>query len=278
MRRLRALVVATHPLPTLAVTLFTAAAAAAVGVAAGRTVLVALAVLSGQLSVGWSNDWIDRERDRRAGRLDKPIARGDLAAGTVGRAAVLALAACVPLSAALGRLPGVVHLIAVASAWAYNAGLKTTVLSPLPYLVSFGLVPPVLVALVLPGAPLPRWSVPVATALLGVSAHFANTVGDEAADTATAVRGLPQRLGPRRSVLVSAGLLVLAAPVLLLGTAPGPVPLAAAAASAGGGVTACLLVLARRPTTPHVAFRINIASAALLAVAFLTAGSALTAT
>ena len=57
--RLRGLVVACHPLPCLAVTAFIAGWAVSVGLPAGRVLLVAVAVLLGQLSIGWCNDAVD---------------------------------------------------------------------------------------------------------------------------------------------------------------------------------------------------------------------------
>ena len=39
-------------------------------------VAVAVAVLAGQLSTGWSNDWFDAGRDTAVGRTDKPIVAG----------------------------------------------------------------------------------------------------------------------------------------------------------------------------------------------------------
>src|ERR671932_339878 len=67
----RGLVLACHPLPTVAVTAFATAFAAAVGLPAGRVALVALAVLLGQLSIGWGNDWVDAPRDAAAGPRGK---------------------------------------------------------------------------------------------------------------------------------------------------------------------------------------------------------------
>src|ERR1700728_3885680 len=62
MKLVRALIIASHPIPSLAVTAMATlltAEAAPQGFGAGRVVLVALAVLAGQLSVGWSNVAID---------------------------------------------------------------------------------------------------------------------------------------------------------------------------------------------------------------------------
>lgn len=233
-------------------------------------------MLTGQLSIGWSNDYVDRGRDRLAGRAAKPIVRGAVPEAVVGGAAAAAVVACVPLSLALGVRPGLVHLVAVAVAWTYNLRLKFTLASPLPYLVSFGLVPPTLVAASLPGAPSVRWPVAVATGVLGVSAHFANTVGDEVADRRTAVRGLPQRIGPRRSILVSSCALVLGGVLLLVGTRlPSWSALAGAAGMLLGAVGGALAVR-RGVAGSRAAFRLNLAAAALLVLAFLGSGSRLT--
>ena len=99
--------------------------------------LVGLAVLAGQLSVGWSNDLLDEARDRAVGRPDKPLAAGDLGTATVRAACAVAVVATVVLSLACGLFAGSVHLLCVASAWAYNAGLKSTVWSWVLYAVLF---------------------------------------------------------------------------------------------------------------------------------------------
>jgi hypothetical protein len=144
MTRVGALVRACHPEPTAAVT----AIATALALTSGRGAesgWVAAAFLTGQLSVGWSNDWIDSERDVRSGRTDKPAATGQVPAQVLRTAALVAVAACVPLSLAMGAVAGAAHLVAVAAAWAYNARLKSTALSFLPYAVAFGLVPSIVV-------------------------------------------------------------------------------------------------------------------------------------
>src|SRR4051812_42774025 len=184
-----ALVRACHPEPSVAVTAITTALA----VSAGRgpsSAWVAAALLSGQLSVGWSNDWIDADRDRTTARPDKPAARGEISPATARTAAFTAAAACIPLSLAMGLQAGVLHLLAVAAAWAYNIRLKSTVLSWLPYALAFGAIPSI-VTLGLPGSPVaPAWAT-AAGALLGVGAHLANVLPDMADDAVTGVRGLP---------------------------------------------------------------------------------------
>ncbi|MDT3444594.1 UbiA family prenyltransferase [Pseudofrankia sp. BMG5.37] len=216
MGRIGALVRACHPEPTAAVTLFAAALAVAVGRPAAGVAAVAGAVVTGQLSVGWSNDLVDRSRDAIGGRAEKPVAAGDITPRTVALAAAVALVACVPLSFASGWRAGWVHLGAVASAWAYNLGLKATPLSVVPYAVSFALLP-TFVVLGQPGHPLPPWWLPLAGALLGCGAHFANTLPDLATDAQTGVRGLPQRLGAVGARWSAVLLLVAGSVVALLG-------------------------------------------------------------
>jgi 4-hydroxybenzoate polyprenyltransferase len=215
----RALVRACHPEPTAAVTAVAAALAAAVGRGVAGTVAVATAVLAGQLSVGWMNDYLDRDRDVLVRRADKPVVAGRLAPGTLRAATAVAAVAVVPLSLLSGWLAGSLHLVAVASAWAYNLRLKSTALSVLPYAVSFGLLPAFITA-GLPGRPVYGWLV-AAGALLGAGAHFANVLPDIADDLATGVRGLPHRIGATGSRL-AAGTLLAAASVLLAVGPPGP--------------------------------------------------------
>ena len=240
--RVTALIRACHPEPTAAVTLVSGALAASSGRDLRGVLAVVAAVLTGQLSVGWCNDYVDRERDRETSRPDKPVAVGDISARTVGVAAVVALVLCVPLSLLSGLVPGTLHVIAVLSAWAYDLRLKATPLSVLPYAVSFGLLPAFIV-LGRPGADsVPVWLV-AAGALLGAGAHFANVLPDLDDDLRTGVRGLPHRLGASASRSLAALLLLAASLVLALGP-PGPpgwAGLAAPLIAAGALVAGMLL-------------------------------------
>jgi 4-hydroxybenzoate polyprenyltransferase len=194
----------------------------AVAVDAGATtVLVLVAFLAGQLSIGWSNDWIDAERDIVVGRRDKPVAVGAVSAATVRRAALMAAAVTVATSFMLGLRAGVTHLIGVSAGWAYNAGLKSTVLSWAPYAVFFGLLPAV-VTQALPGHPWPPSWMIAAGALLGIGAHFINVLPDLEYDRSTGVRGLPHRLGGRGAGVLAPLILVIASCLVLTGR-PGPV-------------------------------------------------------
>ena len=192
-----ALVRAGHPEPGLAVTGLAVALAAFSGMSSVRIVVLAVAVLSGQMIVGWTNDLLDARIDRRAGRDEKPLASGALPIRWVAVAAVVATVVCVVFSLLCGLAAAAVHLVlGVGAAITYNLGLKTTVLSWVPYMVAFGALP-VAVGLTLRPTELPPVWVVVVAGLLGIGAHLLNVYPDLDADAATGVRGLPQRLGRR---------------------------------------------------------------------------------
>ena len=265
---------ATHPLPTLAVTAFTVALGAAAGVHPGKLAVLGAAVLVGQASIGWANDAIDADRDRLAGRLDKPIASGEISRGAVMIAAKTALTLDVPLSLAIGWRGGAAHLAAVGWAWMYDVGLKATPLSFLPYAISFGLLPMVITG-ALPGGPAPPPLIMACGACCGIAAHFANTVGDAEDDRRFGILGLPQRIGEGPSVLVSALGVAAAAGCLLGAVGADRFVLVCGVASI---TLAGLTVLALRSAAGRrLAFRLVIASVAALIIGFIgSGGTALT--
>jgi len=232
-----ALVRACHPAPALLVTVLAAAWAVGIG-SSGRTiVLVTLAVLTGQLSVGWSNDWLDAGRDAVTGRADKPTVAGLVTAGLLRWSALVAVVLCVGLSLATGWVAGLVHLVTVACGWAYNAGVKATAWSWLPYAVAFGVLPLFVVLAGFPRAGVPVWLM-VATALLGVGAHVANTLPDLGDDRRTGVRGLPHRLGRRASSVLAPVVLTVAVVVVAVGPGAvgGPAGVSEPGSAGGPGV------------------------------------------
>ncbi|GIH77009.1 hypothetical protein Plo01_34380 [Planobispora longispora] len=268
------LVRACHPGPTAAVTVLTTALAVASGRDAAGCALVAAAVLTGQLSVGWCNDAVDAGRDRTAGRADKPIVGGAVSVRAVRIAAITALVLCAPLSFASGPAAGAVHLTGVAAAWAYDLGLKATVLSWIPYAVGFGSLP-AFVTLGLPGQPWPAWWAVLAGALLGCGAHLANVLPDISDDLATGVRGWPQRLGPGR-VRALAPLPLLLATGLLVLAPPGP-PAAGGWAALAAACALALAGLSLGRRSPRAPFAAAIAVAALDVVLLLARGTGITA-
>ncbi|WP_409331029.1 UbiA family prenyltransferase [Trujillonella humicola] len=271
---MRALLLATHLGPTVAVTTVATLLAVAAGVPAGRVVLVCLAVLAGQVSIGWSNDWLDAERDRAVARADKPVVQGAVQPTVLRTAALVSVVLAVVMSLLLGPAPGLLLLALVASGWAYNAGLKRTALSVVPYVTGFGLLPAGVVAAA-PGTPAAPWWLVAAGGALGAAAHLANVAPDLEEDLATGVRGLPHRIGATASAVTGAVLLFGAALVLVLGppgrpTAAGWVALALAAPA---------VVVAGLSATPRfrrLAFPAVMLLTVLTVVLMLLGGAALT--
>jgi 4-hydroxybenzoate polyprenyltransferase len=194
------LIMACHPLPTAAMTIALTAAAALTGRPAVECALVAATILTGQLTIGWMNDVLDRDRDAKVGRHDKPVALGWVDPGTLTFAIACATLLCIPLSIANGTAAGIAHLLAVVSAWMYNFWFKKTVLSWVPYAVSFGLLPAFLsyggLGGGMHGSP-PTVVMTVLAALLGIGIHFLNTLPDLVEDNETGIRHLPLRIALR---------------------------------------------------------------------------------
>jgi 4-hydroxybenzoate polyprenyltransferase len=269
----RGLLRACHLQPTIAVTAVTGALALVAGRGPG-TVAVVAAVLAGQLSVGWSNDWVDRDRDREAGRDDKPIVTGAVGAATVERAAITALLLTVPLSLLSGWRAASAHLVAVLAAWAYNLGLKRTPFSAACYLLAFGLLP-AFVTLGLPGHPWPPAWATVAAALMGAGAHFVNGLPDRDADLRTGVRGLPQRMSHRGELLVGVGLL--GGGLVLVGLGPPGRPSPGTVVLLATGVLALVAVVASSMTGhERAAWSLTLLTAATAVAALVVNGGALT--
>jgi len=267
-----ALLLACHPVPTIAVTAMATALVASADNAAATVVVAAVAVLAGQLSIGWSNDLIDVRRDRAAGRTDKPLAAGKVAPRQVTVATAVALAATVAVSVALGWRAGAAQLVVVACGWAYNTGLKSTPLSPVPFFVAFGALPAV-ATFARPDHPWPPWWALLAGGLIGVAAHFGNVLPDLSDDAATGVEGLPHRVGRFPSAATASLCAVAAAVVAVWGADPpwvwGGLALVVAVVLAGAG-----LVAVRRRPGSEAAFYTTMAVAAL-GVSLITATSAL---
>jgi 4-hydroxybenzoate polyprenyltransferase len=245
--RLRGLLAATHAGPAVAVTVVATLLAVAAGVTAPRVVLVCAAVLAGQASIGWSNDWLDADRDLAVARGDKPVVQGIVSPAVLRGCALAAAAVAVVLSLLLGPAPGILLLVLVASGWAYNAGLKRTPASLVPYCTGFGALPAGVVAAA-PGTPAAPWWLVAAGAALGGAAHFANVAPDVEDDLATGVRGLPHRIGAVPSAVACALLLGGATLVLVLGPAGAPT----AAGWVGLGLAAPAVVLAALAGQPRL--------------------------
>lgn len=270
--RVRALFGSSHPGPGIAVTVVAVLLGVAVGLQPWRVAVLGVAMLLDQTSVGLSNDGIDAERDRAVGRLDKPVARGEISVTTVTVAAWITAAGALAITLPLGLAATAAHAVALGSAWAYNAALKNSPVSVLPYALSFGLLP-VIASLARPLPAFPVWWAVAAGALLGVAAHFANVLPDLDDDRETGIRGLPHRIGLRPSIVVTWIALLAAAGAIAVGSNGAAVPLAGFAISAVIAVTG--LVLALRRGVGRWLFRLVIAAALIDVAMLVLAGSRL---
>lgn len=270
LRRTRALLTAAHGGPTVVVTLVALMLALATGLPGDRIAIVTAMMLLQQLSIGWSNDALDARRDAADGRLDKPIARGELDARTVLRLASAAAAGAIALSALLGAGAAAAHAVLLGAGWAYNAGLKRGVVATACYAVGFGALP-LIITLSAPEPRLAAWWAVAMGALLGVAAHCANVLPDLDADARHGIRSLPHRWGARVSGIVALGSLALAAALGVVG--PGRLaPASAAGAAAGIALLIAGLVVLRRAPRSRALFRIIMAAALAAVVSLVGAG------
>lgn len=163
---------------------------------------IALAILFGQFVVGWSNDVIDFPRDKEAQRANKPLVSGSISLALLKKLILTALILTVLTSALspLGLKGTLLHLLGIFSATLYNLKLKSTVLSPLPYVISFGALPWA-IYLASDSAP-PIWLY-FGFILFTTAFHFLNVLKDLQWDLDQGVLGLPQRIGRNRSIAVA---------------------------------------------------------------------------
>jgi 4-hydroxybenzoate polyprenyltransferase len=210
-----ALLRASHFPQTLAMTVFLAIAAAISSVQGWQLVLFVGAVLSGQLSVGWMNDFVDAKLDQSVSRSEKPVVTGALSQSSLKVPIAIALVLTIPLSIlAAGWIGGLAHVGAVASAHVYNFYLSRTIWSWLPYVVSFALLP-LFVAQAASNSLFPEPLMIVLFALVGFIAHLLNALPDIEIDRQAGKGGLAVSLGRKGSLLLAVALVAGAVPVFV---------------------------------------------------------------
>ena len=163
---------------------------------------IALAIFAGQLVVGWSNDVIDFRLDSAAKRYKKPLVSGKIAIEFLKKCILVALVMAFVLSvfSPFGLQGTLLHFLGILSATAYNLKLKSTIFSPLPYIISFGSLP---WAIYLSADKFsPVWLY-LCFMLFSTAFHFLNVVKDLRWDLEQGVNGLPQRLGKKRSIAIA---------------------------------------------------------------------------
>ena len=168
---------------------------------------IAIAILAGQCVVGWTNELVDYPLDSAAARSNKPLVAGLITTNQLRIAISIALLAALLLSliSPLGVIGTLVHALLLLSATAYNLYLKKTVLSVLPYVISFGGLP--WAVYLSAGKNPPLWLV-LAFIFISSSFHFLNVLKDLDADISQGVLGLPQRVGRVGSLTIAALLFI----------------------------------------------------------------------
>ena len=172
-----------------------------------------MTIFTGQLVVGWTNDLMDLESDRMQGRIRKPVASGELKTSNLRVAIYTDLAICTALSifGPLGVRGGSLHLLGVGFGVSYNLYFKNTSLSPIPYIFAFAALPSTpYVAL---GLRPPLW-LAICGGLFGIVAHFANVLKDLEQDRAIGIRGLPQLLGAKKSIIITTACLIIISTII----------------------------------------------------------------
>jgi 4-hydroxybenzoate polyprenyltransferase len=210
---------------TTAVTI--AVAAGLSGRGTGEVALVLVTVLVGQVVLGWHNDLVDRERDTRHDRTDKPLVRGTLDPGTLWFALACGVLLVIPLSVANGVVAGLSHLALLLVAALSNRGLlRRTAFSWVTWAASYALWPAFLAYGeygggwdVGPGTAPPTIAITAVAALLGIGVHFALALPGLVADNQDQVRHLPllvaRRTGAPRLLVVTIVYLVLVGSALV---------------------------------------------------------------
>jgi 4-hydroxybenzoate polyprenyltransferase len=153
-----------------------------------------------QFAISAHNDWCDRDLDALA-KPSRPIPAGRVAPRTVFLVALALAAASLVVAAPLGLDEVVLVGFSLACGLAYNAWLKRTSFSWLPFSLAFPLIP------LFAAAAVDRWpawwpAAALAAQPLIVAIHLTDSIPDIDADTRAGARGLASRLGPRRAVQV----------------------------------------------------------------------------
>ncbi len=181
--------------------------------------LVLGTVLVGQALLGWHNDLVDRRRDARHGRTDKPVADGRLDPSTAWFALSCAVLLVIPLALSNGITAGLLYLVSLAIGVLGNYTLRTGFLSWVPWAAAFALYPAFLSFGGWgnhDGGAAPQPAMTVLAALLGIGVHLLTSLWGLVADHEDGWTYLPLRLGMK---VGAARLLALTATYLALVTA-----------------------------------------------------------
>jgi len=213
MQRFKGLLKASHFGPTLLVTAISFLFGAHYWWE-GPAYVIAFGVFTGQLVVGWSNDLYDFEDDLKHNRQSKPLVNGVITKEYLQRwlRLMVPFSFIANLGGPLGLNGGLVYMLGVAFGVAYNFYFKFSFLSPLPFAIAFAALPSCIAISKDITPPTWMWA---GGALFGMAAHFINVIKDMKADQISEIKGLPQLLGTRKSIIVATLLITLGIAVII---------------------------------------------------------------
>ncbi len=220
-----------------------------------------------QLAISVHNDWCDRDLDAAtkpwraipSGAVGAPIARG---------VAWILAGASILLASPLGLDEAALNVAGLTAGFAYNAWLKRTLLSWLPFAAAFPLLPHFGAAAL--DRPMPLgWTLHLVGLPAVLAIHLADTLPDVAGDTRAGISGLAHRLGARRTRQVS----LLAASVAALAATGGGLAQESAIALAGGASALAGVALAVLRPAWHRATVTGAAAAAAIGWVGLVSGA-----
>jgi 4-hydroxybenzoate polyprenyltransferase len=213
MQRFRGLLKASHFGPTLLVT------AISFGFAnyywwEGPAYVIAFGVFTGQLVVGWSNDIYDYADDLKHNRQNKPLVSGVITKEYLQKwlRFMVPFSFIANLLGPLGIKGGLLYMLGVGFGVAYNFYFKFSIFSPLPFAMAFAALPSCIAISKDITPPTWMWA---GGALFGMAAHFINVIKDMKADQISQIKGLPQRLGSKKSLFAAALLIALGITVII---------------------------------------------------------------
>jgi len=191
---------AAHPRQGALVAVGVALAALLAGRSLREVGLVLATVVVGQAILGWHNDLVDRDRDRRHQTPGKPIAEGRLDAGTAWFSLFCGVLLLVPLSVSNGLTAGGAYLVSVVVGLLGNVVLRRGLFSWVTWAVSFALLPAFLSYGGWGGAATgaaPQVLMVVLAALLGIGVHVLASLRGLVTDNEDGWRSLPLRIALR---------------------------------------------------------------------------------
>jgi 4-hydroxybenzoate polyprenyltransferase len=148
--------------------------------------------------IGATNDYIDRDRD--AGRPEKPLARGQLQPRAALLMAAAGLTAGLTAAAQVSTLTLVLAALGALVGFTYNVWMKRTALSWLPFAVGVSIIPAFAWSTMSSVLPAPILTLSLVALPGGAALALQNSLADRALDAERGMRSAAVRLGETRAL------------------------------------------------------------------------------